>query len=201
MKPVLLGCISALIRLPFTVMSPSVAGPDRVVVPQVVVDHLEVPHPLAGLDVERDDRVGEQVVAGAVAAVVDAGGRRQRHVDVAQLGVARDAAPRRQVAGVGVRLVAPGLAPNSPARGTTWNVHSSLPVRASKPRTSSGAASCFTPPSPAPAVAPATTITSLTTIGLAVQLNRPASGWFQCRLTRPLSPKSWMYDPSLAFMA
>src|SRR3989442_12021546 len=26
--------------------------------------------------------------------------------------------------------------PNSPGRGTTWNVHSSLPVRASKPRTS-----------------------------------------------------------------
>ena len=31
-------------------------------------------------------------------------------------------------------------APNSPSRGTTWNVHSNLPLRASNPRTSSGGA-------------------------------------------------------------
>ena len=30
------------------------------------------------------------------------------------------------------------LLPNSLPRGTTWNVYSSLPLRASKPRTSSG---------------------------------------------------------------
>ena len=68
-----------------------------------------------------------------------------------------------------------------------WNVHSSLPLRASNPRTFSGAASFLSPPSPAPAVLPVTTTTLPTTSGPVLSLNFAASGWFssKCRLARP----------------
>ena len=70
---------------------------------------LEVPHLLAGLDVERDQRAREEVVAVAMAAVVVAGRRLDRHVDVAELLVGRHLRPRAGVAGVGPRLVEPRL--------------------------------------------------------------------------------------------
>ena len=70
---------------------------------------LEVPHPLAGLDVERDQALGEQVVARPVAAVVVAGRRARRQVHVAQLLVGAHRRPDVGVARVAPRLVAPGV--------------------------------------------------------------------------------------------
>ena len=82
---------------------------DRVPFPDVVAHRLKVPDPLARSGVERDERVGVQVVAGPVAAVVRGGRRRDLDVDVAELLVGRQAAPRPEVARVLPRAVAPGL--------------------------------------------------------------------------------------------
>src|SRR5262245_323260 len=79
-------------------------------------------------------------------------------------------------------------APNSPSFGTTWNVQSSLPLFASKPRTSSGGLFFhFWPPSPAPSRLPAMTTTSPTTIGpeLHPKLRAPSG----TRFSRPPVPK------------
>src|SRR5215470_608656 len=78
-------------------------------------------------------------------------------------------------------------APNSLPRGTTWNVQSSFPLRASNPRTSSGGLFFhFCPPSPAPSRFPAMTTTLPTTIGpeLHPKLCAPSGN----RFTRPLVP-------------
>ena len=50
----------------------------RIVVPEIVVDGLEVPAVRAGADIDRDDRVGEQVGARPVAAVGEGDRRSQR---------------------------------------------------------------------------------------------------------------------------
>ena len=49
----------------------------EVVVPDAVVDGLEVPHPLAGPRIDADEALGEEVVAGPVPAVVVVGRRRR----------------------------------------------------------------------------------------------------------------------------
>ena len=41
----------------------------EIVVPQIVMDHLEVPQALAGARIQRQQRIGKQVVAFTVAAV------------------------------------------------------------------------------------------------------------------------------------
>ena len=81
----------------------------RVVVPDVVLDQLLVPDPLAGLHVQRDDAGAEQVVAGAEAAVVVDGRAVGRDVDQAARRVGRHRRPRRHVAGPAPRVVLPGL--------------------------------------------------------------------------------------------
>ena len=80
-------------------------------VPDAVVHELEVPLALAGVEVDRHQALGEQVVAGPVAAVVV--GRRglDRQVRDAQLLVHGDLRPDPGVAGVDGRVVQPGLAP------------------------------------------------------------------------------------------
>ena len=75
-----------------------------VVVPDAVVDGLEVPDAFAGFDVQADDALREQVVANTVAAVVVVGRRGQGDVDVAEFLVGREHRP-----GVGVALPPPGL--------------------------------------------------------------------------------------------
>ena len=65
-----------------------------VVVPDVVMDHLEVPQALAGARIEREQAIAEQIRAGAIRAVevvLRAGGR---GVDDAALLVDRKLAPR-----------------------------------------------------------------------------------------------------------
>ena len=71
---------------------------DGVVVPQIVMHHLEVPGQLAGLRVERDEAVRIEVVPGSPAAVVRHGRRAERNVDEAQLLVGAERRPRRHVA-------------------------------------------------------------------------------------------------------
>ena len=68
-----------------------------------------MPDPLAGLRVDGDDAFGEQVVAEAVAAVVVAGRRAGRQVDVPELVVGAQRRPDVGVAGVAPRLVQPGV--------------------------------------------------------------------------------------------
>jgi len=74
-----------------------------------VVHHLEMPDPFAGLRVEAQQAVGEQVVAGAFAAVPVVGGAARRHVDVAELLVDAHRRPRLAAAGVFPGVLVPRL--------------------------------------------------------------------------------------------
>src|SRR5207245_2002376 len=69
-----------------------------VVVPDVVVDHLVVPLVLAGLRVDRDDRRGEEVLAGALAAVEVVRRVAGREVDRPGLGIDGRGLPDRRTA-------------------------------------------------------------------------------------------------------
>ena len=80
-----------------------------VVVPDVVMDELVVPGPLAGLDIQRDQARAEQVVAGPEAAEEVLGGAVGGDVDEPQLGVGRERRPRGDVAGPLPGVVLPGL--------------------------------------------------------------------------------------------
>ena len=70
---------------------------------------LEVPHALAGLRVDRHDRLGEQVLAGTMTAVEIVRRRAERQIHVAELLVGRHVGPHVGAAGVGPRIVAPRL--------------------------------------------------------------------------------------------
>ena len=65
----------------------------QVVVPDVVVNDLEVPQVAAGARVGGDDRAAEEIVAVAIAAVAVEGGSGKRHVEDAALGVDGHEAP------------------------------------------------------------------------------------------------------------
>ena len=110
-----------------------------VVVPDVVVDHLEMPEPLAGAGVEGEQAVAEEVGAlpvGAVEVVFRTGGR---EVDDAALFVDRELAQTLAPPTVFQASGGQVSSPNSPGRGMVWNVQASLPVRTSKARMSPGA--------------------------------------------------------------
>jgi hypothetical protein len=83
----------------------------EVVVPDAVMDGLEMPDTLPGLDIKGHQAFGKEVVAGTRAAVVVAGWRLDRQVHVTELFVGRHRRPDRDVAGVGPRVVQPGLVP------------------------------------------------------------------------------------------
>ena len=78
-------------------------------VPEIVVHELEVPQPLAGARVERDDRRAEQVGADPVGAVEVVGGRAERDVGDAARGVDRHLAPVVGAADVLPRVLRPGV--------------------------------------------------------------------------------------------
>ena len=65
----------------------------QVVVPDVVVNDLEVPQVAAGASVGGDERAAEEIVAVAIAAVAVEGGSGERHVEDAALGVDGHEAP------------------------------------------------------------------------------------------------------------
>ena len=86
-----------------------VAGGGEVVVPEAVMHGLEVPDPLAGLGIDRDDALGEQVVAGTHAAVPVVGRGSRGQIDVAKLLVDGHRAPDVRVAAVAPGLVVPSV--------------------------------------------------------------------------------------------
>ena len=71
--------------------------PHGVVLPHIVMHHLEVPGPLTSAGVEGDETVREQVLTRAVATVVGRGRGGQGNVDEAELLVSRNAAPRPEI--------------------------------------------------------------------------------------------------------
>ena len=81
----------------------------QVVVPQVVTHELVVPHALAGLALDADERVREQVVAGTMSAVHVARRAGERQIRVAELFVDTDERPEIRVPGVLPRVVLPRL--------------------------------------------------------------------------------------------
>jgi hypothetical protein len=81
----------------------------QIAVPQIVVDGLKVPLALAGVRIEREEGVGEEVVAVAVAAVEIEGGGAGGHIDDAALRVEAHAGPGVGGAGVGVGFGGPGF--------------------------------------------------------------------------------------------
>ena len=84
----------------------------KVVVPHAVVHGLEVPHALAGPDVEGDEALGEEVVAEPVPAVVVVGRGAGRQVDVAESSSSTLKADQDVgAAGVAPRVVQPGVHP------------------------------------------------------------------------------------------
>ena len=86
-------------------------GEDRrardVVVPDRMVDELEVPEALAGLQIDGDEALAEQIVAGPMAAEVVAGRNLDRQVRDAELFVDGHLRPDAGVAGVGPRVLQP----------------------------------------------------------------------------------------------
>ena len=106
-NPVLLACAT-------TSTSSAVVADGRqlrrgrvVVVPQVVMHHLEMPQPLAGARVEREQRSAEQVRAEPIGAVVVVGRRPGREVGDAARRVDRDLAPGVGAADVLPRVLRP----------------------------------------------------------------------------------------------
>ena len=83
----------------------------EVVVPEAVVNGLEVPAAFARLAVDRDQALREQVVAAAVAAVPVVGRRAGRQVGEAEFLVGAHQAPDVRAAGDSPGLVLPGVRP------------------------------------------------------------------------------------------
>ena len=78
-----------------------------VVIPQVVMDRLEVPEPLSRARIERDQAVREEVLAEPIATIEVVGRRSGRHVHDPALVVDREGAPVVGAADVLVRLLRP----------------------------------------------------------------------------------------------
>ncbi len=81
----------------------------HVVVPDVVMNQLLVPHLLARARFHRDERVAIEVVTGAMATVDIVGWRLDRQVDQTELRVGRERSPQTSVPGVVGRPILPGL--------------------------------------------------------------------------------------------
>ncbi len=122
----------------------------QVGIPDVVMHHLEVPQVFAGVRIRGNDAGAEEVVAGAVAAVLVNRWRAEWHVDDAAL-VVDGKNPQTFTPERFFQLSPAHVSLNfSPARGTERKVHTSLPVRMSHARTSPagpcGGFSCVVPP-------------------------------------------------------
>ena len=79
----------------------------HVVVPERVMDELEVPLPLAGPQIDGNEAFGKQVVAGTVAAVEVGRRRLNRQIHEAEFLVGGDLGPHARVAVHGPRVVFP----------------------------------------------------------------------------------------------
>ena len=81
----------------------------QVVIPDVVMHELVVPHAFTGSRIDTHEAACEEVVAGTMAAVVIAGRRFDGQIHVAELFVGRERRPDGRVAGVRPRVVQPGV--------------------------------------------------------------------------------------------
>jgi hypothetical protein len=81
----------------------------QVVVPQVVVDGLEVPDALASRGAQRHHRIGEEVGAGTIGAVEVGARRTDRQEHQTALEVGGDRRPHIGGAGVAPAVVLPGI--------------------------------------------------------------------------------------------
>ena len=105
-----------LARLHHSLDPPSIDGDlpqarrtDGVVLPEIVVDHLEVPHSLTRRHVEDHEAVGEEVVTGAMTPIVRGRRSAERHVHVSELFVRTEAAPGTLVTRVPPGVVSPSV--------------------------------------------------------------------------------------------
>ena len=105
----MVGCASALIGSSVDRDVREYRRARDVVVPDPVVHQLIVPLPLAGLQIDRDDALAEQVVAGPMTAIVVAGRRLDRQIRHPQFFIDGDLSPDAGVAGVRPRIVQPGI--------------------------------------------------------------------------------------------
>ena len=105
----MVGCATALIVRPLIVMSTRIGGARDVHVPDAVVHELVVPLALAGLQIDGDEGLAEEAVAGTRAAVVVAGRRLHRQIREPELLVHADLRPHAGIAGVDPRVLVPGL--------------------------------------------------------------------------------------------
>ena len=80
--------------LPFVFHRQQLRPGDEIVVPQIVMQQLVVPQPLAGAKIEREQRVAEQVVAFPIAAPQIERRRAEREIPDAALLVDRQTRPR-----------------------------------------------------------------------------------------------------------
>ena len=94
----MVACATALIGLPFDVDVGEQRRGRHVVVPDRVMHDLEVPLALAGLQIDADEAVAEQVVAGTMAAVEIRCRILDRQIHEAELFVDRDLRPDAGVA-------------------------------------------------------------------------------------------------------
>ena len=78
-------------------------------VPQAVMDQLEVPLALAGLQIDGDKALAEEAIPRAVAAVVVARRQFHRQVDETQIFVHRNLSPDAGVSRVGPGFLLPGV--------------------------------------------------------------------------------------------
>ena len=81
----------------------------RIVIPQIVMHELKMPEAFAGVKVEREQAVAEQIVAEAIAAVEIEGWRAEREIADAALLVDRELSPRIGAAGGLPRVGRPGV--------------------------------------------------------------------------------------------
>ena len=90
-----------------------------------------MPEPLAGPGVNRDERVGEQVVALAIAAVEVVARTPEPEKCDAVLLIDGELAPVVPAAATFQWPSGHVSYPNSPSCGMTWKIHASFPVRTS----------------------------------------------------------------------
>src|SRR5689334_20998901 len=83
----------------------------QIVVPDVVVQSLEMPHTLSSGSVETDETVREEIVAVTVTAIEIAGRCFERQIHVAALCICGESGPHASVAGVAPAIVLPCLVP------------------------------------------------------------------------------------------
>ena len=83
----------------------------RVVIPEIVMHHLKVPHQLTVLRIEDDEGIGKEILAMPVAAIVRDRWSTQRDIHVAEFLVTGEGRPRRHIADELSRALFPSLGP------------------------------------------------------------------------------------------